>query len=122
EVVRRVSGQPLDVFARREIFMPLGMRDTGFKPRTSSRIAPTEFADGVMLRGTVHDPTARRMGGVAGHSGLFTTAADLAKFARMLLRGGVPVFKRSTVTAMTNVQSPPNVLVRRAAGLDLHSG
>ena len=122
EVVRRVSGQPLDVFARREIFMPLGMRDTGFKPRTSRRIAPTEFADGVMLRGTVHDPTARRMGGVAGHSGLFTTAADLAKFARMLLRGGAPVFKRSTVTAMTSVQSPPNVLVRRAGGFDIDSG
>jgi uncharacterized protein YbbC (DUF1343 family)/CubicO group peptidase (beta-lactamase class C family) len=122
EVVRRVSGQPLDVFAKREIFAPLHMRDTGFNPHQSRRIAPTEFSDGVMLRGTVHDPTARRMGGVAGHAGLFTTAADLAKFARMLLRGGAPIFKRATVTAMTSVQSPPNVLVRRAGGFDIDSG
>ncbi|HEY6137406.1 MAG TPA: exo-beta-N-acetylmuramidase NamZ domain-containing protein [Thermoanaerobaculia bacterium] len=134
EVVRRVSGQPLDVFARREIFAPLHMRDTHFRPLSplagrgwreapgEGRIAPTEFADGVMLRGVVHDPTARRMGGVAGHAGLFTTAADLAKFARMLLRGGAPIFKRSTVTAMTSVQSPPNVLVRRAGGFDIDSG
>ena len=122
EVVRRVSGQPLDVFAKREIFAPLHMRDTGFNPHQSRRIAPTEFADGVMLRGVVHDPTARRMGGVAGHAGLFTTAADLAKFARMLLRGGAPIFKRATVTAMTSVQSPPNVLVRRGGGFDIDSG
>src|ERR1051325_9459672 len=134
EVGRRVSGQPLDVFARREIFAPLHMRDTHFRPLSplagrgwreapgEGRIAPTEFADGVMLRGVVHDPTARRMGGVAGHAGLFTTAADLAKFARMLLRGGAPIFKRSTVTAMTSVQSPPNVLVRRAGGFDIDSG
>src|ERR1043165_5468776 len=86
------------------------------------RIAPTEYAGNVMLRGIVHDPTARRMGGVAGHAGLFTTAADLAKFARMLLRGGAPVFKAETVRAMTSVQTPPNVLVRRAGGFDLDSG
>jgi uncharacterized protein YbbC (DUF1343 family)/CubicO group peptidase (beta-lactamase class C family) len=121
EVVRRVSGVPLEIFAKREIFEPLGMRDTGFRPKSSMRIAPTEYADGVMLRGVVHDPTARRMGGVAGHAGLFTTAADLAKFARMLLRGGAPVFKAETVRAMTSVQTPPNVLVRRAGGFDLDS-
>ncbi len=121
EVVRRVSGEPLDVFARREIFARLGMRDTGFRPRTSRRIAPTEFADGVMLRGVVHDPTARRMGGVAGHAGLFTTAADLAKFARMFLRGGAPVFKRKTVRAMTSVQTPPSVVLKRAGGFDIDS-
>jgi uncharacterized protein YbbC (DUF1343 family)/CubicO group peptidase (beta-lactamase class C family) len=139
EVVRRVSGEPLDVFAKREIFEPLRMHDTGFcggqallpvprRPKdrqeclSSTKIAPTEFADGVMLRGVVHDPTARRMGGVAGHAGLFTTAADLAKYARMLLRGGAPIFKRETVEAMTSVQTPPNVLVRRAGGFDLDSG
>lgn len=121
EVVRRVSGEPLDVFAKREIFAPLGMRDTTFNPRPSPRIAPTEFADGAMLRGVVHDPTARRMGGVAGHAGLFTTAADLAKYARMLLRGGTPIFKRETVEAMTSVQTPPNVAVRRTGGFDLDS-
>jgi uncharacterized protein YbbC (DUF1343 family)/CubicO group peptidase (beta-lactamase class C family) len=134
EVVRRVSGEPLDTFAKREIFEPLGMRDTMFRRSGGRRdaahtagvdagaTAPTEFADGVMLRGIVHDPTARRMGGVAGHAGLFTTAADLAKYARMLLRGGAPIFKRETVEAMTSVQTPPNVLVRRAGGFDLDSG
>jgi uncharacterized protein YbbC (DUF1343 family) len=100
DIVRRVSGQPLDVFARREIFEPLGMKDTMFLPPESlrPRIAPTESCmplawpcDGHgtgMLRGVVHDPTARRMGGVAGHAGLFSTAADLSIFCRMLLDGG----------------------------------
>jgi uncharacterized protein YbbC (DUF1343 family) len=121
EVVRRVSGGPLDEFAGREIFARLGMRHTGFRPRDAGTTAPTEYADGVMLRGVVHDPTARRMGGVAGHAGLFTTAGDLAKFARMLLRGGAPIFEPETVRAMTGVQSPPNVLVRRTGGFDIDS-
>src|SRR5207237_2350382 len=121
EIVRRVSGQPPDVFCRREIFEPLRMRDTGFLP-TTNRIAPTEFVDGVMLRGVVHDPTARRMGGVAGHAGLFTTVGDLSKYARMLLRGGSPIFRREIVNMMTTVQSPPNIAVRRAGGFDLDSG
>ena len=128
EIVRRVSGQPLDVFCQREIFKPLGMRDSGFlrtanrEPRTTTRIAPTELVDGQMLRGVVHDPTARRMGGVAGHAGLFTTVADLSKYARMLLRGGSPIFRREIVNMMTTVQSPPNVVVRRAGGFDFDSG
>ena len=107
EVVRRVSGEPLDVFARKNIFAPLAMHDTTFKPKLSSRIAPTE--DG--LRGVVHDPTARRMGGVAGHAGMFTTAADLAKFARWVMDR----------RAMTEVASPPEVAVHRAAGFDIDS-
>jgi uncharacterized protein YbbC (DUF1343 family)/CubicO group peptidase (beta-lactamase class C family) len=123
EIVRRVSGVPLDEFARREIFLPLGMRDTSFRPRVSSRIAPTEFDEAHhMLRGVVHDPTARRMGGVAGHAGLFTTAADLAKYARMFLRGGSPIFQADTVKLMTSVLTPPNVAVRRAGGFDVDSG
>src|SRR6478672_264322 len=100
DIVRRVSGQTLDNFAKQEIFDPLGMRDTMFLPPASlrPRIAPTESclpfawpcqgAETQMLRGVVHDPTARRMGGVAGHAGLFSTAADLAIFCRMLLGGG----------------------------------
>ncbi|HEX3557831.1 MAG TPA: exo-beta-N-acetylmuramidase NamZ domain-containing protein [Pyrinomonadaceae bacterium] len=118
EVVRRVSGQPLDEFARRNIYEPLGMRDTGFRrigannstsPRkddaaTLARIAPTENVRGMrsylggtgeqgtggerVLRGEVHDPTANRMGGVAGHAGLFSTADDLAIFCQMILNGG----------------------------------
>jgi len=107
EVVHRVSGQPLDEFARRNIFVPLGMRDTGFNPdaRLKSRIAPTERRRGQMnylgdsgenagpqgelwLRGQVHDPTSFRMSGVAGHAGLFSTADDLAIFCQMILNGG----------------------------------
>ncbi|MEA2463501.1 MAG: hypothetical protein QOJ98_1248, partial [Acidobacteriota bacterium] len=111
EIVRRVSGEPLDVFARRNVFAPLGMHDTGFRPRSRSRVAPTEAG----LRGTVHDPTARRMGGVAGHAGMFTTVDDLAKFARAILKGGM--FPR----AMTEVVSPPEVAVQRAGGFDIDS-
>jgi uncharacterized protein YbbC (DUF1343 family) len=121
EIVHRVSGVPLDVFAEREIFKKLRMKDTTFHPHDLARVAPTEMTDGVMLRGVVHDPTARRMGGVAGHAGLFTTASDLAKYARMLLRGGSPIFKAETVKAMTSVQTPPNVAVRRTGGFDLDS-
>ncbi len=121
EIVHRVSGVPLDVFAEREIFKKLRMKDTTFHPHNLARVAPTEMTDGVMLRGVVHDPTARRMGGVAGHAGLFTTASDLAKYARMLLRGGSPIFKPETVKAMTSVQTPPNVVVRRAGGFDIDS-
>ncbi len=124
EIVQRVSGQPLDVFCKREIFEPLGMKETAFGVRrlAAALVAPTELADGVMLRGVVHDPTARRMGGVAGHAGLFTTIADLSKYARMLLRGGSPIFRSEIVNMMTSVQSPPNVAVRRAGGFDLDSG
>src|SRR5256884_7772597 len=108
EVVHRVSGMMLDEFARRNIFGPLGMRDTGFRPEVKlrSRIAPTEKRRGQMnylgdsgadagsqgeqwLRGEVHDPTSFRMNGVAGHAGLFSTADDLAIFCQMLLNGGV---------------------------------
>jgi len=121
EIVRRVSGQPLDVFAKKEIFEPLGMSDTGFRPADSSRVAPTELVDNVMLRGVVHDPTARRMGGVAGHAGLFITIHDLARYCRMLLGGGAPVFKPETVEQMTRVQSPANVAIKRAGGFDIDS-
>ncbi len=89
EIVRRVSGVPLDEFVERRFFRPLGLRHTGFNPPAArrARIAPTD-ADGEMLRGVVHDPLARRLGGVAGHAGLFSTAPDLTRFCRMLLAGG----------------------------------
>lgn len=123
EIVHRVSGEPLDHFARKYVFEPLGMMDTRFLPPASSRIAPTEWDENhVMLRGVVHDPTARRMGGVAGHAGLFTTASDLAKFARALLNSGGGVWTPDTVKQMTSVQSPAGVAVRRAGGMDIDSG
>lgn len=90
EVVRRVSGLPLDVYLERFLFRPLGLRDTTFHPTPAmrARVAPTEYADGTLLRGRVHDPRARVLGGVAGHAGMFSTASDLARILRMLLRGG----------------------------------
>src|ERR1019366_1351922 len=91
-----------------------------------ARIAPTEMTDGVMLRGVVHDPTARYMGGVAGHAGVFTTAADLALYARMMLNlgelDGVRLFKPETVKMMTSVQTPPDIDDRRGFGWDIDSG
>jgi uncharacterized protein YbbC (DUF1343 family)/CubicO group peptidase (beta-lactamase class C family) len=121
EIVKRVSGDDLDAFAKREIFEPLGMVDSGFRPMDKKRIAPTEPTPEGMLRGVVHDPTARRMGGVAGHAGLFTTVHDLTLYCRMLLRGGTPIFKPQTVNMLTSVATPPNVAVRRAGGFDIDS-
>ena len=128
DLVKRISGKPLNVFVEEEIYRPLKMNDTRFLPAASDlgRVAPTEPADGRMLRGVVHDPTARRMGGVAGHAGLFTTASDLARFARMMLNNGeldgVRVFKPETVKLMTRVQTPEAMAVRRGLGWDIDSG
>jgi uncharacterized protein YbbC (DUF1343 family)/CubicO group peptidase (beta-lactamase class C family) len=113
ELVRRVDGRPLDQFAREEIFQPLGMNDTTFKPGTGlhSRIAPTEKRDGKWTAGEVHDPRAYALGGVAGHAGLFGTAQDLGKYCRMILNGGEVDGKRilsaSAVGAMIRPQRMP---------------
>ena len=125
ELVRLVSGYTLDDYAARGIFAPLKMTDTGFRPSPEklARIAPTERVDGKMLRGVVHDPTARRMGGVAGHAGVFTTAGDLARFCRMMLGGGqlegVRVLSPASVAEMTRVQIESSD--RRGLGWDIDS-
>lgn len=126
EVVRRVSGEPLDGFAKRHVFDPLGMKDTAFTPSASliPRIAATERDEhGVMLRGVVHDPTSRRMGGVAGHAGLFSTSADLARYCRMILRDGeldgVRVLKLETVKQMVAIHTPATLTEKRALGWDV---
>ena len=130
ELVRRVSGEPLDVYCREHIFKPLGMKDTSFKPPASlrERIAPTQYQhgeSGPMLWGEVHDPTAHNMGGVAGHAGLFSTADDLGIFAEMLLAGGtyngVSILSPLTVEKMTTPQTPPNKMVLRGLGWDIES-
>lgn len=129
EIVRRLSGQTLAEFANEQVFQPLGMKDTRFcpPPVDLSRIAPTEFdpAGGPPLRGVVHDPTARYMGGVAGHAGLFTTADDLAKFAQMMLDGGVfratRLFSAAVIARFTGPQSPPNQPILRGLGWDIDS-
>lgn len=127
ELVRRVTGTGLDVFAFDRIFEPLGMTDTCFLPNQGQweRIAPTTKENGEWLRGVVHDPTSRRMGGVAGHAGLFTRARDLALFARMILNhgewDGVWIFHPDTVRLMTSVQAPTESPVIRGLGWDIAS-
>jgi uncharacterized protein YbbC (DUF1343 family)/CubicO group peptidase (beta-lactamase class C family) len=105
ELVRRLSGEPLDRFAAANIFTPLGMSETGFRPAEGlrARVAPTEKRGGSAtvastgettggaghwMRGEVHDPRSYLLGGVAGHAGLFSTADDLARYCQMILNGG----------------------------------
>src|SRR5215831_8302583 len=144
EVVHRVSGMMLDEFARTNIFAPLGMRDTGFRPEAKlrARIAPTEKRRGQMnylgdsgadagsegdqwLRGQVHDPTSFRMGGVAGHAGLFSTADDLAVFCQTLLNGGVyngaRILSPLTIAAMTQPHAVSESGAARGLGWDIAS-
>jgi uncharacterized protein YbbC (DUF1343 family)/CubicO group peptidase (beta-lactamase class C family) len=125
ELVQRLSGLTLNRYAETFIFNPLGMTNTRFLPPQSwfPRIAPTEKDErsGLMLRGLVHDPTARQMGGVAGHAGVFSTADDTAKFAQALLNGGAPVWSRLIVEKMTTPQQPPNLTVVRGLGWDIDS-
>ncbi len=127
ELVQRISGQPLDVYCAEHIFKPLRIKDTGFKPSPAllRRIAPTQYLNGKMLKGEVHDPTAYSMGGVAGHAGLFTTASDLSIFAQMLLNGGiikgVRILGPVTVEKMTTPQSPLDMIPLRGFGWDIGS-
>jgi CubicO group peptidase (beta-lactamase class C family) len=142
EIVRVLSGKDLSVFAKENIYKPLGMSDTGFQPAAElrSRIAPTEsrknsleyqkgsarpdIPEGI-LRGEVHDPTAWRVGGIAGHAGLFSSANDLAIFSQMMLNRGTYKGKRIlselAVQAMTSQQSPKNASAIRGLGWDIDS-
>ncbi len=136
DIVERVSGERLDRYAAAHIFGPLGMKDTTFLPRPSlvPRIAPTERClplawpcknDAPFLRGVVHDPTARRMGGVAGHAGLFSTAADLSRFCRMLVGGGrlgtTRILSAASVARMTSPATPMGMSEVRGLGWDIDS-
>ena len=139
EIVRIVSGERLDQYARAHIFAPLSMTDTMFlpPPPLRARIAPTERCQErtwpcnvdatavAFLRGIVHDPTARRMDGVAGHAGLFSTAADLSRFCRMLLNGGtldgVRILSPATVSRMIAASTPAFMRDVRGLGWDIDS-
>ncbi len=129
ELVHRLSGQLVSDYARQNIFLPLGMTDSMFQPPASliPRIAPTEQINPNQppLRGVVHDPTARNMGGVAGHAGLFSTADDLARYAQMMLNGGelngVHVLSPMTIEKFTEPQSPPDQPILRGLGWDIDS-
>jgi CubicO group peptidase (beta-lactamase class C family) len=119
ELVRRVSGERLDQYARKRIFEPLRMRETGFNPgpELCRRAAPATLWNDQFLRGQVHDPNAAVMDGVAGHAGLFSTADDLARFAKMLLSSDRPTRRRyplspATVRQMTTPHTPPGLPIR----------
>jgi uncharacterized protein YbbC (DUF1343 family) len=136
-IVQEVTEQPFAEFAKTRIFDPLGMRDTMFlpPPHLFPRIAPTEPCTPYdypckgenlpMLRGTVHDPTARRMAGVAGHAGMFTTSSDLGIFARMLMNGGQTNGRRFlsalSVAKLTGPGTPEGERNVRALGWDMDS-
>jgi beta-N-acetylhexosaminidase len=128
EILERVAGESIDSFARRRILGPLGMKDTRYKPPASllARLAPTENDPwrGRIVRGEVHDENAQAMGGIAPHAGLFGTAPDLARFAQMLVNGGVydnhRFVSRETLASFTRVAGVPGS--SRALGWDTPDG
>ncbi|MQR99083.1 serine hydrolase domain-containing protein [Gluconobacter aidae] len=126
-LVEKLSGLSLDQYARINILEPLGMTESGYLPAASLRplIAPTQYDEqGNMLRGVVHDPTARRMGGVAGHAGLFSDARDMTLYAQALLdrlKGRPSRFplRRETLVLMTTPQQPAGKTELRGLGWDI---
>lgn len=132
-LVERVTSQPFDVYCHTHIFAPLGMRDTGFLPdaRHAARSAATTADRLGMRRGRVHDPLASWMQGIAGNAGLFSTADDLARFAQMLLNGGLSATTRarpatrvllaSSIEALAAAVSPLPVQPWRGLGWELAS-
>lgn len=127
EMVERLAGVRLDRYAAENFFKPLGMADTGFTPPADSlpRCAATLGADCTPLIGRAQDYTARQLGGVAGHAGLFTTARDLARFCRMIMNGGEldghRVLAERTVQQMTAPYFSRGGKVIRALGWDITS-
>ncbi|MGH9325317.1 MAG: serine hydrolase domain-containing protein, partial [Terriglobia bacterium] len=130
ELVRRISGEPLDIYCEQHIFKPLGMDHTLFRPPASLRAhqAPTQppnEENELIPWYQVNDPTAYRMGGVAGHAGLFSTADDLSIYAQMILDGGtyhgVRILGPSTVLKMTTPETPPDDIAVRGLGWDIDS-
>lgn len=123
ELVQRLSGMPLDKYSQVHIFEPLGMKHTRYLPpvQWKSKIAETFAPDRrQILRGVVHDPRAERMGGVAGHAGLFGTADDLAQFAQALITRKT-ILDGDIIEKMTTPQQPPNATEVRGLGWDIDS-
>jgi len=127
EMVRRITGIPLDRYAASHFFTPLGMRDTTFNPDNGKflRCSATIGPDNCQLTGQVQDPLARQLGGVAGHSGVFSTARDLARFCRMILNEGefegVHILSGRAVRQMTAPYFSRGGNVIRGLGWDIAS-
>ena len=126
ELVKRVSTIPLDRFCSEFIYAPAGMAETTFLPQAEFNvIAPTAGLNNTLKAGIVQDMNARRLGGVAGHAGLFSTASDLNRFAAMILNlgryNGVQVFKERVITQMTAPYFSNKGRVIRGLGWDINS-
>ena len=125
KIIEAVAGKPQDEFAKEEIFVKLGMNDSGYLPseELQARSASTEKTEGKWLKGTVHDPRAAKMDGVAGHAGLFSTAQDMAIYAQMMLQDGryddMQVLAADTVKDMTTTRDVGNN--KRGLGWDKRS-
>jgi serine-type D-Ala-D-Ala carboxypeptidase len=135
ELVSRVSGMSLNEFTQKQIFTPLRMTDTGYTPGEAlkKRTAPTGKRNAQMIVGEVHDPRAFALGGVAGHAGLFSTADDLTRYARMILNGGeldgVRVLSKDGVKRFTEAHKVPGRVTKddsrpnqRSYGWDVDTG
>lgn len=126
KLVERVSGQTLAEFSTSNMFKPLGMTETGYLPgeELRRRAAPTQEREGRWMQGEVHDPRAYKLGGVAGHAGLFSTAEDLAVYAQMMLGqgeyAGVRIMKQDTWSEMTKARAVSSG--QRGLGWDMQTG
>jgi CubicO group peptidase (beta-lactamase class C family) len=122
ELVERISGMPVDQFAKKNVFEPLKMTDTGYNPSDAlkKRVAPTGPRGGKVILGEVHDPRAFKLGGVAGHAGLFSTADDMTRYCRMLLRDGeldgTRILDAKTVSLFTKSHVVPVLSKDKTAG------
>ena len=125
EVLARQAGLALDLFARQEIFTPLGMTRTRFNPPTEWKndIPSTEDDQAFrkrIIQGEVNDENAYVMDGVAGHAGVFAPATDVARFAECMLRGGAPLFQPATIKLFAHREETP-AGTSRALGWDTPS-
>lgn len=127
EMVQRASGIPLDRFCTEKLYAPIGMAETQFLPKNESLnlIAPTADADNNLSAGVVQDMNSRRLGGIAGHAGLFSSASDLTRFASMMLNhgnyNGSKLFEDRTIAQMTAPYFYSKGRVVRGLGWDINS-
>ena len=130
KVVESIAGESLDAYKTKNLFQRLNMDNTFYNPPDHKlrRIVPTEIVSGYrsgLIHGEVHDENAHKLGGVAGHAGLFSTAGDLAKFSQCMLQGGIygnkRIFKEKTIQQFT-AQSLVDSSSSRCLGWDSPSG